>query len=435
MSSQSKAIAKQLSQVPSKQISIPTTMRTSKFTATNGSSFISNQNNVSFFDVTAEDGAYLAPGHTAIQFTIQNNNGATGTLDIAAWAAISRIRIIAKKSGQEIEDILNYNVLMTALYQIQGSESFARIMEVSAGVTQFNTTVTPDTVVPGVLTVLNSITSGGSATYTIPLLSGLFSGQTQYIDLAMLSGIQVQIYWDSNFSNVLKTAAAPSVAQYTILNPSIICNLVTIQDLSVRQMLRSRGVAYSYPMWQCFINSLPISQGVCNVLINDKSESLRSVMTFLVPTATNAFSGIQSVSGTTALNYQYKIGSQYYPTQAIPFSSVTGSANLGEAMFNTLSCLTSSVFSLKNTTFIDYSMMTQPVSSTSNSFFCFGMNLQSFNDNEGLESGLRTIDMPPLQLLINFTSANTTQAYQVLSFCNKDVLLVVNADGTLTRWC
>jgi len=317
-----------------------------KFQSSNGNTY--NQGaNIIRIDVNADVGAFLDGQHGELEFKISATNKSTNevmSIDTGGWGFIQRMRIEA--DGIELERIDNYNLIVSKLFQYQSSKSHL-LQTNSTQATGANLTsngASPN--VPQYTEHWSSLscaatfatnTSVSDKTLCVPLVSGLLSNTgNKYIPLGSSRGFTIELTLGTP-NSFLK---ATTDCEYNISNVSYNAPIVYITGNEFlsnwNNVLQNvGGVAWSGHTFKNYVSTITSGAGEKIVNINDRSRSLKSIISVIRTQANvNAFGkfGLGNSTLAGATSYNYRIGDLTLPPSRIQMT--TGSGATGQEGVN-----------------------------------------------------------------------------------------------------
>ena len=409
--------------------SVKASTKTVGFSPSNGSSFVSNSNNLIRIEIRST--GYLSGTNSYLKFNLKNNSTNAVNLDGFCSSVFNRVRLTS--ASTVLSDVSYYGQLSNFLIQVQSSDDFQRIMQIIGGGDN-----SPDDLLVGGMS--NQLTGIGGATpektYILPLVNG-FLNSGKYIPLEMLAGpLTLELYLEPDFNTVFNSGDGAAFAgdkHYTVSTVQYVANIINIEDDSVSGMLRSMlmtsGLEISTDDYTTQINSIPANATSATLTIPDRSQVLSSIMTVFKHNApSHIISGIQSYKHSTT-EFQTRIGSSLYPVQPVS----VGAHNLGEAFSELLKCFNSTLFSLNNHTFANVSTFGNDTNF--DKFGCFAVcsDFEKFPEASGqIESGINTSALSlPVQLTLKLIAPAT--GLTAIHYCRKQVIYTIRGDGTIVK--
>jgi hypothetical protein len=420
-----------------------------KFQSSNGNTY--NQGaNIIRIDVNADMGAFLDGQHGELEFKISATNKTTNEvqyIDTGGWAWIQRLRIEA--DGIELERIDNYNLLQTKLFQYQSNKS--HLLQTNA--TQATGNCLIASAADGTTTQLSQDwdtskcavkfagnTSASDKTLCVPLVSGFLSNTgNKYIPLGSSRGFTLELTLATPNSFLFATTEC----EYQISNVSYNAPIVYITGNEFLSnwsnvLQNVGGVAWSGHTFKNYVSSISTGAGEKIVNINDRSRSLKSILT-IIRTQANVNDkskfglGNSTLAGATA--YNYRIGDLTLPPSrvlmAISASQDTEGSNVAKAFNEVQKALgqmnslnAGGLVSLKNYQSID-------TNATSVGMGIFGLDCEAYLSDAGISSS--GIDTASNGLQVSFEMTGTAVAEsRVDTFCMIDAIYHLDENGSFS---
>jgi hypothetical protein len=231
-----------------------------------------------------------------------------------AASLIEEIRIISK-NGTEIDRTQNANVLAKIMADYVYSAD-GQVMLENAG---YNQTATAGG--SGVFTAVK---------YTIPmsLISGFFRPTVKgmKIPAGLASGLRIELVLASAARALeLTPATSASGVGYDVTDPVMLFSSVSLNDPTQSVLMTESaksGLEYTYPSYF----DTPVGLGT-GLQINEQVKKAVSQATRVFATVYNTsggaavgnelYDGFQSIPSSQFANYQYRVGSSYYPQQTV----------------------------------------------------------------------------------------------------------------------
>ena len=220
-------------------MAVESRVRRRGYVPSNGSSFVSNSNNIIEIPISAA--AFLDTRHSALRFNFLNTTGQTFGVDFGGGHSfINRLRVL--QGGSVLSDVREYNRLMSAIIlPCQGSESSVSTRSIREGVRYANSA--PGGAAGGALdpaqgaaaeitgACVNTPTNANDSTtaaaagsnyvFTIPLMNGLLgTTQEKLVPLFLLN-------------------SAPIILEITLepKNPPVLEPLVVLVSVNILLMM------------------------------------------------------------------------------------------------------------------------------------------------------------------------------------------------------
>ena len=301
-----------------------------------GGSYTATGANVIQLPIAAEGMFLDAAGHSFLKFDVKTNiDSSSGILARApAHHFIKRLRILSA-TGQQLEDIDDYNALHQLMIDLQCSPNYCdTVLAARSGVQQHSIfaggrVAEADGDFPGKLTTT-------SKTYSLNLMSGLLS-QPKYIPLlATKGGIQLEMTLESSAVALQST----NTATYEITNVEYVAELIDFgPDFNARfkaMLMQTGGVLMSGSTYRTHTTTL--SGGTQTVSISERSRSIKSIFSILRPTG-GSHDSYDTEDGDSVGNrvqglvtgYQYRVGSVTYPDHVVKFTASNVSEPISQA--------------------------------------------------------------------------------------------------------
>jgi len=396
---------------------------TKRYQPVNGSSFVSNSNNLIRIEV--RDSGFLDGQSSFLKFSITNNSSASICFQGYASSIIQRLRITC--GSQVLSDIQSYNQLANMLILNSSSDDYQRILQIVGGGDS-----SPDNVLIGINN--NAIATTATKTYSIPLISGLLSS-SKFLPLSMLAGgLVIELTLEPTFYNVFCNAtSANTTPTYTVSNIEYCAKIIDIEDdnalMYIKNMMMAQGgLKIKTFDYQTHLNSIANGQGNAVLTIPDRSSSLKSLITTL-HRSTGDFN-ISTVQGYkfNVSQFSYRVGGTQYPITPIQVSDT----NLVEYFSEIQKCLNSGLWNMSGRTFADYASAVNNTTYTDFGSFAMAYDFENYNQTDAFSGlNLSTLGLP-VSLSITF-STNTPAALNAVTFANKDVVYVITPDGVISK--
>lgn len=338
-----------------------------KFYPSNGREFSTSQTKVIQLPLAAEGQFLDASGHSFLKFDLSTTLTHVARTDASAttkgivssplryWlnsagamGVIRRLRILSA-TGQQLEDIDDYNALQSLMVDLQCSENYVKShlkARAGVGLAQVAVTATGGLAQPqtdyfeaGVANsdgVLAAGTATSTRSYSINLMSGLLQ-QTKYLPLlATKGGIQIEITLEEpNVVFAFPHARAGDAISYSLSNVEYVAELIDFgPEFNMRflQMLQAvGGVRMSGTTFRTHVGSFSKGQASPVLSISERARSIKSIFTIMRRGDKYNKINEESVGDRDAggdgggdLSYQYRVGSLTYPDHPIPYSTYKG---------------------------------------------------------------------------------------------------------------
>lgn len=268
------------------------------FDLNTGTSYVDPQNAMLVFDVTC-----------AFAATVDTNEVVSFGSGCGAASLIEEIRLISK-NGTELDRIQNANILAKITrdwtYDTQG----AAYLEMALNNQGFPA--------PG--------TGTKKAVIPLKLISGFFrpTVKDMLIPAGLMSGMRIEITLAPASRALFKSTGTGTGLSYTVTDPEMLLMLHQLNDPTQAILMSesaNNGLEYTYPSY--FATTLTTVQ----TSINEQVKKAVSQCTRVFATAFDVSGadsvlletkdGFETVSATDLTNYQYRVGSSYYPQNPI----------------------------------------------------------------------------------------------------------------------
>lgn len=352
--------------------------QTMVFDLNTGTAYVDPSNAMLSFDVTVSFGTGQADNEVV--------NFGTGC---GATTLIEEIRLISK-NGTELDRIQDSAVLSKIMsdwtYDAQGNDYLG--MALKDGAIDLAVSDTARAVIP------------------LSLICGFFRPvvKDMMIPAGLASGMRIEITLANAARALTKASGTGTVIDYTITNPTMLLMLHDLNDPTqavLMQQSASNGLEYSFPSY--FSTKVTTTQTSIN-------EQVKKAVSF----ATRAFATVFDVSGADSVlleakdgfetiesslltNFQYRVGSQYYPQN--PIDDPSESWYVTSAAFNK----NRDTQAPSSVSYADYVTGTK---------FLLGVPLQT-HDKLNL-SGLSINNSSVLELRLNVTNAGALSRQVVI---------------------
>jgi len=459
-------------------MAVESRVRRRGFVPSNGSSFVSNTNNIIEIPVSAA--AFLDTKHSFLRFNFLNTTGQTFGVDFGGGHSfISRLRVL--QAGTVISDCRQYNRLLSSvILPCQGSESNLASRSLKEGQRFANSAAAGgagNTAVAGAAAEITGATintptnasdsttaaaAGSNYVFSIPLLNGLLgTTQDKLVPLFLLNSapVVIEITLESNAARVGTFGAAPGA--YTINDVRYFASLVETgpaveeQIRMVQQQSGGRlvlnGVDYTHTPGQIPADVI----GRVSIPIPVRKKSIKSVL-FVGASTSRAAAGEEarytlSYGGHLLMGeYQLAFGSRRIPEVPIGCQYIGGGQlrftatqieELAKCFGDTKSAHGLGVISRINFAIGSGANAVMPAASAGGAAlatyrFCpFGVDCEAFQpDGKGggaLESGIDTASSStPLELILDL-AGNTGENMAIDIYCVHDSIYFIDSVGNL----
>ena len=412
--------------------------------------------------------AFLDPSLTCLKFKYTNTHaGETSLLDGSAHSFISRIRITSQSSNQDLEDIRHYNQLhallsdatmglntrFTKSYEGYGYGGFLQKgrSPVVAQVASANGAVAKQDEIKEDLTGstaesmgFNEPTfgAGTGGTFCIPLISSLIgTSAKKYLPLFLTGQIMLEIEINP-FATYCVNDVAPKFiisdielqCQMVEFNSDINNSLKTLcfqtHEPDAQGNIDPSGLYLHCHQWSSYLSSSIAGLAAQSMMISERLKSVKSVLVHFNKKRTNQTRAMARYNSLVK-DFQIKIGSSYYPDQAI-VAGVTKSTNSDylTELYKSLGCYTdinhNSIINSEN-------FESAENGATKIGRSAFGLDLDGFSvsaDNN-IESGVNCILNNPMIITMN-TSGPALECDMYVHLLH-DALIKIGGDGRVTK--
>jgi hypothetical protein len=454
------------------------------FYSQNAGIFTGTQNNIIRIPITSST-AFLDPKLTALEMLYTNLATKKHQFDSSGHSLIKRMRIISSSTGAELEDIREYDHLMSMLSDCQMgvhtrahqgySQGYGNIGAYFNGTPQTgavaeqkewtqetlkaevakanaNTVIIASQVAsvgsvataPVTSTMLGTgeieVKENESFKFILPLaLSAVIGGlQAKYLPLFLCGGLLLEIEL-----NQYPTIGANDAGEckYQISGVKLHTELLEFDatiNSALTTMCQQSGLYLHATCWSSYANS--INSKDQSIMINERLKSVKSVFqTFAITRGKNDLGAANGQAATPWMNrsqarthayvksFQLKFGSQFYPTQKITGKSDATSDN-SEYLYELQKAMghygdLSQATIINNVNFADSSSV---LASCGKAVYAIDTDLFT---SEPLESGINTILNNPLLINIEQEFAFVGTAYTHLLY---DAIFTISPTGSFT---
>lgn len=277
---------------------------------------------------------YIDPSNCMLTFSVtpETTTGPTngdaigfGT-GIGATALFRTVRVISK-NGTELQRVNNCHML-TKIW------------------TNYNKNVTADSALENAGFGRQSTRAAGAfpaLNVSIPL--SLFIPMFRpvnhnFMPAGLASGLRIEITLESASRSLQLVSAGGTVVTYTINNPVILCESSTLSDPVQALLLENSaktGLEYTYPSYHDTEIALGTNTAINETVQKAVSQATRVFTTVYDTSGANNVNdelrdGFFSIPSSEFTNYQYRVGSNYYPQQ--PVDSVTEALYVANSTFD-----------------------------------------------------------------------------------------------------
>ncbi len=305
---------------------IPSSTTERMFAANNGNSFSPTTTNEIRIPVQSGEG-FLDTAKHYLFFTITNNGTtAASRLDGDISSIINQVRI--ESQGVELERLDDYAYYHNLHSLWNASYTDRELRNGKAG--------GPTPAVDGATTGFE-LAAAAVGNFCVQLDSGFLMGHHKK---ALPMGMaEFTIVIRLNTAAVALVAHANAAAHaYTITNPRFYCPVYKIEDMNVlnqyKMLASQRGISWSGDTNKLYMGSLTTAAGKQTIQINDRSLSLKGLITGKRPSASyqNVRAYTNSASNLTGIDqYQYQIAGLNYPQVPVDIVIADAATNIGRA--------------------------------------------------------------------------------------------------------
>lgn len=345
-------------------LAVPAKSSCRKFYPSNGRVFSPASTKVIQLPLAAEGQFLDSAGHSFLRFDLEvsvanatagsagaNNVVALGGFGAGASSVIRRMRILSA-TGQQLEDIEDYNALQALMVDLQCDANYVNThMKSRYGGGQIHPVISSGKISDnGATARVDSFPATDASTtakkstrsYSINLMSGLLQ-QTKYLPLLTTKGgIQIELTLEdpekaftdcqAGLGADASIGAGLPTVSYELKNVEYVAELIDFGpefNMRFAQMLASvDGVKMSGTTFRTHVGSFdPNAGGAANDVTLSVSERARSIKSiFTIMRANTQYNSIkyESIADRTAggvTGYQYRIGSLTYPDHEVRFNA------------------------------------------------------------------------------------------------------------------
>jgi len=225
---------------------------------------------------------------------------ADGASTVGSGSVLNFIRSVrlTHRSGEVLEFIDNYNVLgKLLLAYAQDGDDAAKMAD-----------------------MLQVPLAAGTYVVTIPMwiLLGVFAEQSQYIPPGFLAGARLDVLLEND--SIIWAAPALGDA-LTDVNLSLVLDSSQVYDSVTKQIMDEQadvarsGLQFSYSTW--FNTHSPFGTASVNFDVQQSASITQMVTAVIRPQANLVLNADSFAFSQTALKTQWRLGSQYFPQQAL----------------------------------------------------------------------------------------------------------------------
>lgn len=401
---------------------------------------------------------FLDGPNSYLKFDYVNVEGAANThsMSNSANCLFYRVRIIADK-GSDLENILYYNATHAAMSDlVLGPE--ARAARVEQGYGTYGQIASVDAIDLGTTTALANLTKklrntataakywgcdevsiaqNGTQTFCVPLdLSALLGpSQKKFAPLFLMGGLTLEITLDPNGP----MNSAQSAPVFNIKNVEFHAQCITFSadvNQALTAMTQQSGLFMHATSYTSIMNQIP-SSASNSWIVSERLRSLKSLfILFQDPAYVGTANNRSSARFTNQLQtLQLKLGSTYYPPQALRANNANSSAANGEFLCETFKA--SGIYNDRNHMSLlnAYNFGADVALGVADRQYStgravFGLDLDAFGRSD-VESGCNTIMNNPITVITNSAAAYGS-SLNVINVLYHDVIFAISPDGSLT---
>mgnify|MGYP003649168509 CR=1 FL=1 len=303
---------------------IPSSTIERMFLASNGSSFSPTTSNEIRIPVQAGEG-FLDTAKHYLFFTITNDSAGAKSLDGDISSIINQVRITSQ--GVELERLDDYALLHNFKNLYNASYTDRELRNAKSG----GPVAAIDYAVRGA-----SITNAESGNFAVQLDSGFLLGHHKKALPMGMAGFEIVIRLNTGINAMI--SPADTATAYTITNPRFYCPVYKIEDMNVlnqyKMLASQRGISWSGDTNKLYMGSITAGAGKKTIQINDRSLSLKGLITMVRPNAIYQLTRAATNSGSaiTGLSqYNYQIGGLNYPQVPVDMEVAIDGLNICRA--------------------------------------------------------------------------------------------------------
>ena len=325
-----------------------------RFDSTNGVSF--DPAGANEIRIRIKANGFMQTDKHYLYFEVTNNSANTGYVDGDCNSFFDRMTIEA--NGTQVEQIDRYALWSGIVRNYQKSADELHKINVEGGGGQF-AVVNQDTgdaaknghlMTTALSNMGETITNGQSRVFCISLNSGLLNNT---FSKCLPDGlIELELILRLKPSAGALLSVNGSAATYTISNPRFYCPVFKILNgdvMSSYNQLAGSGISWIGDTVKTYVNSVTDVGGTKSLQINDRSMSLKALITALRDA--NADADVKAYSNTSFTinqggnnntyveNYVYKIAGNNYPQSQIDIQPSNNGKSLGRCHQETIKAL------------------------------------------------------------------------------------------------
>ena len=399
--------------------SVAAKMQHLNFQPFNGNSFSPDSNNE--IRINLQSPGFLDVAKHVLRMTVTAvTTTAKGSIDYSLASLFDQIRL--ESNGTVLERIDRYALIDNV--KSQYNDSIAEVMNKSG------TSLGPDLTTPALIQKgadFGAVT-GGALTGCIRLRSGLL--QSKHGHALPMGSAPIELILRLNAKNACLFGAANStITSVTVSNVSFLCPMYQIESEQImaqyRQVLQSSPLTICGETYKTYINSLADS-GTTQVLqINDRSRSLKSLVTLVRPTGSNVY--VFPTNSAFDINnvdrYTYHIAGAQYPPGGIKLSTAAASTEVGEAMDQAQKAL-APYNEIRGAGMVGLSKFIAAVAATGGGMGVLAVDLKKFSDSERCMIGMDTAsNAQPMTVELQCDSAIGASDVTTFAICEAEYVL------------
>jgi hypothetical protein len=401
--------------------SVAARMQHLNFQPFNGNSFSPDSNNEIRINLQAP--GFLDVAKHVLRMTVTAvTTTAVGSIDYSLASLFDQIRL--ESNGTVLERIDRYALIDNV--KSQYNDSIAEVMNKSG------TSLGPDLITPALIqkgaTFGVGGVIGGALTGCIRLRSGLLQSKHGHALPQGSAPIELILRLNPKNSCILGTATGV-LTSVTVSNVAFLCPMYQIESEQImaqyRQVLQSSPLTVCGETYKTYINSLADS-GTQQVLqINDRSRSLKSLVSLVRPTGNNAY--IFPTNSAFDINnvdrYTYHIAGAQYPPGGVKLSTAAASVEVGEAMDQAQKAL-APYNEIRGAGLVGLGTFTAAVSATGGGMGVLAVDLKKFSDSERCMIGMDTAsNAQPMTVELQCDSAIGASDVTTFAICEAEWVL------------
>ena len=366
------------------------------------------------------------------------------TFDHTASSIIRRLDIYGS-GGALIESIDNYNALANVLYDVSHTQSELRGLSTLIGSSD-GTTAADNRL--GLLMsnraqILNGNTETVDYLFSIPILSSIFQLSEKYFPIyALGDDIRVEVILDTQVRSLVYTPVANATVTITgIFNPEIIVDYLEMQEsarIQMESLYQPGGLMLHSTSYHNYQTSITVNTtNNFNTILPAKVKSAKNALIIFRELGATAVQdaytqSVRSNPFTGALSqFNLQVGGMRVPQRPITANRANDVSEFFAELQKAFHALGDVRFSgcLDYTCYLSRDNVTNATSPAA-AGFVVGINLDTLvRQTDAIMSGME-MDKVTTYLEANFQ--NATQALTVDTWIHHDVLLMVDAGGSLT---